>query len=345
MEVNELDPTLKIPFFRIGRWKHPVYGEIEATQQMFDAMIANFRSGVLGRPPYIRIGHDIQASSIDKFGDAPAEAWVFDIQQEGDILYGLAIPTSYTVVDAIQTKRYRFASAEYDPDYSDKESGKKVGPVLSAIALTNEPFLTKLPDAEAVFLADQKAGKTTFLMDYEEVDSKMETKKQEDLLQEQNTLLKKLSDGLSGIFSLFQFGAARGGAASGLSEEERRKLADYDELKKRIDTAEQTTGQVVLAQRQSTIESKMAALVAQGVPPVLCDKAKAILLAAPAGTLVKLSDTEQKPLDDAIFGLLEALPQENRVRLSQFGQKHFNPPGTNAASLYGDVVPELSKNQ
>lgn len=338
-----MDTTLKIPFFRLGRWKHPLYGKIEATQEMFDAFIANFRSGVLGRPPYIRIGHDAQASAIDKFGDAPSEGWVFDIKQEGDILYALAIPTNYAIVEDIQTKRYRFASAEYDPNFVNKETGEKVGPVLSAIALTNEPFLTKLPDAEAIFLADQQAGKTTFILDYGEVDNDMDPKKQEELLREQHSMLKKLSDGLAGFFALF--GKDKDDKREGLTDEERRKLAEYDAMKQRLESTEKETARIALAQRQATVESKLAALVAQGIPPVLCEKAKEILLAAPVGTVIKLSDTEQKPLDEAIFGLLESLPQEHRIKFAQVGQKQVNAPGTNAASLYGDVVPELKQNQ
>ena len=338
--VLALDPNLKIPFFRIGRWKHPLYGNIEATQEMLDSFVNNFRSGVLGRPPYIRIGHDIQAATIDKFGDAPAEAWVYDIRQEGDVLYAYAIPTNYRVVDDIQTKRYRFASAEYDPDYTDKETGQKVGPVLSAIALTNEPFLTKLPDAEAIFLSDQKTGKTTFILDYEEADDM--NKKQEEMLKEQNSLLKKLSDSFTSFFSLFQ---SNHQTQVHLSSEQQRKLSEYDALVQRLEQAEKQTSSIVSAHRQQAIEMKLSEFVAQGIPPVVCEKAKEILLSSPSGTMIKLSDTEQKSLDDAIFDLLKSFPEENRVKFSQYGQKAFTKPGVSASSLYADVVPELQQNQ
>ena len=83
---------LKIPFFRLGTWKHPVYGDLKITQGTFDQILANFKSNVLGRPPFIRIGHD--KSNNQTFGYAPAEGWVHDLKQEGDILFAEVEPTS-----------------------------------------------------------------------------------------------------------------------------------------------------------------------------------------------------------------------------------------------------------
>ncbi len=180
MKGGDFLPMLKIPFFRIGKWKHPKYGTISGTQEKFNQLTENFKKKVLGREPFIRIGHD--KGNSQAFGDAEAKAWVKDIVQEGDVIYALAEPADPQVEKLIREKRYRFASAEYEDNYFDKETGKNVGTVLSAIALTNEPFLTRLP--ENIVLAENSEE---FYMDYIESEG----------IKPMDEFLKKLSDMLN----------------------------------------------------------------------------------------------------------------------------------------------------
>ncbi len=250
---------LKIPFFRLGTWKHPKYGTIEGTQEMFDVMTDNFRKQSLGRDPFIRIGHDKDGQKTT-FGDAPAEGWIKDLVQEGPILFAVADPTNEEVVEDIKSKRYRFASAEYDMNYLDKESGQRIGPVLSAVSLTNEPFLTKLP--EAVVLSDPPE---TFYMDYEEVEQ-VDFKQLGDKLEENNGLLKKLADGFADFFGKFKAPEVvppvpgkgielpddiKAKLAAG--EEAERKLAEQAENEKKGKLAEEKTK---LADLKTSIETR-----------------------------------------------------------------------------------------
>lgn len=300
---------LKIPFYRLGKWQHPKYGTIEGTQDKFNAIISNFKGNVLGRPPYVRLGHTKDGAIT--YGDTPAEAWVHDIVQEGDTLYALAHPTSQDIVDAVRNKKYRFASPEYKEDFTDKESGKSVGPTLMAIGLTNEPFLTKLPDAVA--LADQTG---TIYLDYKEVKESMD-----------NDIVKKLSDAVTKFFEGLK---AAPPAAGGLTDEERKKLAEIDTLKTQLTD---TQAKLALAQTQGTetaktlwetqVESRITALVAKGIPPVMCEQAKTFLLSTPsaATTMIKLADNKEISLADQVFGMLEALPEAHRVNMGQVGRQ------------------------
>lgn len=311
---------LKIPFFRLGRWKHPKYGTIEGTQQMFDQMKANFKRQILGRQPFVRIGHDRDGKDI--FGDASAEAWVKDITQEGDYLYAVADTTNDKITRAVQEKRYRFASAEYDPNYVDKETGLPVGAVLSAVALTNEPFLTRLPDA--VVLADDQKK---IYLDYEEDEKIME---QEKLLEENNSLLKKLADTLTGFVEKF-----RPGQGNGLNDDEKKKLAELDDMKAKLAAAEAKLTateteqeKVKLSLWTATVENRIKDLVAKGIPPAMCEQARTILLANPAyeTTMIKLADGKEVSMADQVFATLEALPEEHRIKFGQKGEQTSPPP-------------------
>lgn len=343
MKLADDSGNLKIPFFRLGNWKHPVYGVIEGTQEKFGKLVDNFRKNVLGRPPFVRLGHD--KGSAGTFGDTPAEAWVYDIIQEGDVLYALAWPTSQEVVEAVRQKRYRFASPEYAPDYTDKESGTRFGPVLEAIGLTNEPFLTRLP--ETVVLADPPG---TIYLDCEELKEVDKPMPENELLKENNSMLKKLADGFTKFVETFKPGIA---GADGLSGADRKKLSEVDELKVKLASMETDLkdSKAKASEAQNTawaskVETRLAALVASGVPPVMCEQAKTILLANPdmGTTTIKLADNKEITLADQIFATLDALPKEHRVRLAQAGSQESGKPGhVTAKEVYGDVVPELNK--
>ncbi|SHJ60117.1 phage protease [Desulfofundulus thermosubterraneus] len=331
---------LRIPFFRLGRWRHPQYGEIVGTQELFNAMIRNFKRNVLGRPPFVRIGHDRETAPT--FGGAPAMAWVHDLIQDGDVLYALAYPTGEEIVEAVRNKKYRFASAEYDPNYVDKETGTKVGPVLMAIALTNEPFLTRLPDT--VVLSDPPE---TIYLDYEEVRGMSE-----ELMRENNSLLKKLAENLS----RFMEGLKPGGSQGEPGEEYRKKLAEIDELKAKLAELDALKTKLAetetkLASAENTswkvqVEQRLADMVAKGIPPAMCEQAKAVLLANPsfATTRVRLADNKEVSLAEQIYAILESMPATCRVKFSQAGFQTSQQPGaTSAKDIYGDVVPQLKE--
>ncbi len=305
------DKTIKVPFFRLGNWRHPVYGPLEGTQEKFDAIISNFKKNVLGRPPYIRLGHS--KDSAPTFGDAPAEAWVYDVIQEGPVLYALAHATGQEIITAIKDKRYRFASPEYQENYVSKETGTPSGPTLMAIGLTNEPFLTKLPDTVA--LADHP---NELYLDYE--------CEKEEVNNVDETLIQKLSE----VFTKFVESMKALPAAVGLTDDERQKLSELDTLKTQLSATQE---QLKLAETRigtaentawtEKVERRMADLVSQGIPPVMCDQVKSILLASPEAetTMIKLADDKEISLAEQMYAALEALPQEQRIQMAQFGRQ------------------------
>lgn len=300
---------LKIPFFRLGSWKHPAYGTIEGTKEMFTKMVDNFKQNKLGRPPFVRIGHDKGNSTT--FGGVEALGWVTDLVEEDGVLYGLADPTTEQAQEFVRNKQYRFASAEYEPNYIDKESGLSVGPVLTAISLTNEPFLTKLP--EAVVLSDQP---DLFFMDYQLADNKGDEPK---MSFEDKGILQKLSEMFTGFMKKteeVQTTTSTQLADVSQKMEQQIKLAQdqADYFKKQAEAAEK-------ARKLSELEKETAEMVAAGIPPVMVNQYKEIALSEQGSTVVKLSDGTETTSAESMKKMLLSLPQDNRISMGQNGSQ------------------------
>ncbi len=302
---------LKIPFFRLGTWKHPAYGQIEGNPQMFREMIQNFKSNVLGRPPFVRIGHD--KATAPQFGNAESLGWVKDIVEEDGVLYGLADPTSSEVAGLIRNKKYLFASAEYTPNYVDKETGLFKGVVLTAISLTNEPFLTKLP--EAVVLSEQL---DLFYMDYALADS---TKEGEDLRMsdENKNFFQKITDILSGFTKKqeeVQVSTNTQLADMNKQMQEQKLLAE-----KQVTYYENQAKEAEKARCLAEVEKDSAAMVAFGIPPVMVEQWKQLALSEQGTAAVKLSDGTEISTAQSMKNMLLTMPEDCRVKMGQQGSQ------------------------
>lgn len=311
---------IKIPVGRLGEWKHPRYGTIKMSQQLFDGMISNFKKGAIGRDPFIRIGHD--KGNSPTFGDAKAEGWIKDLVQEGDCLFALAEPTNKDIADMVQNKQYRYSSAEYLENYKDKETGKDIGPVLEAIALTNEPFLTKLPETR--LLADPK---DTFYLDYEEVSS-MVDKELLDQVKQTNTLLGSFTTKLAEWF---------GGNKNTDIPPVNQLPAPNDDAKKlaeQVKALEEQNRQIKLAQHNTEVEAKLLTYVAKGIPPAVIDQVKPILLADITGEkVIKLSDDKAISQSEQVYSMLDNFPKESRINLAQVGAQTTPPPADSPEAI------------
>ncbi|WCK56741.1 phage protease [Aneurinibacillus sp. Ricciae_BoGa-3] len=339
---------LKIPFFRLGTWNHPQYGKLEGTQQMFSQMIENFKNNVLGRPPFVRVGHDKPNSTT--FGGVEALGWVKEIVEEEGVLYGLADPTTPEVQDYIRNKKYRFASAEYDPDYIDKESGKKMGPTLLAISLTNEPFLTRLPEARV--LSDQPDA---FFMDFKEEEKQVPNNQNQ--TNDEVGFWRSLAMGFASAFKLSDQPVAPpaapapapqpaanpdGGVPAGgqptsaasdvnaLLEEERKKREDLEAKLKALEESQQKqTEQVLSDKREAQVNAKVQELIGKGVPPAMIDPIKTFVLSQPlevTSSTIKLAEGKEMSYIDSAFAHLDNLPESARVQFGQAGGQSSATP-------------------
>lgn len=111
-EAEGKPTVIRIPVARRGIYKHP-RGKINFTQDVFNQMIENHRLKVVDNPVHLDLRHKDTEGAL---------AWLDPddggyLAMEGDWLVAYGPATDAKAVELIKSKRYRFSSAEYTPDY------------------------------------------------------------------------------------------------------------------------------------------------------------------------------------------------------------------------------------
>ncbi len=148
--------TTRTQILRRGVFFHPVYGKFTIDDAVLSTMLTNFAEVRPKAPTEMVV--DFDHASGDPGATAPgasrAAGWVKDIELDDAGLWAV-IEWTAEAAELIKAKQYRFISPEFDLNYPNKETGKKVGPTMLTIALTNRPFLEGM---QPVVLSDALRG-------------------------------------------------------------------------------------------------------------------------------------------------------------------------------------------
>lgn len=131
-ETKELPRTIEI--MRIGKWKHPVYGLFEITENTMKNIITNFKNKVRG----IDISFDLEHGGTSNKSEAVC--WVKNLINTGSTLLA-EVEWTELGKEKILNKTFRYFSPEFQFIYTDEETGKKFNNVLLGGGLTNKPFI------------------------------------------------------------------------------------------------------------------------------------------------------------------------------------------------------------
>lgn len=131
-QEDESVPNAKIPSFRISSFKHPFYGKLNFDDSFLRTVVDNYHSGIVGYDLAVYAAH----------GTDEAIGWIKDLERSGDSVYVFA-HMNKDGLQMIKDKKYKYASIEYRPDYTDAETGDSYGPALVGLALTNRPFVNR----------------------------------------------------------------------------------------------------------------------------------------------------------------------------------------------------------
>ena len=149
--VDQVKGIYKIPiaypgtFFKDGE-------EFSITSSDLYSIVDNFKKKGTGTIN-VDYEHASEIPELAKGGAVPASGWINRengglFVEPGDDgkpwLFGMVEWTSQAK-QLIETKQYRFFSPAIDWAATDKETGKPQGATLTSSALTNRPFLEKLP--------------------------------------------------------------------------------------------------------------------------------------------------------------------------------------------------------
>lgn len=126
---------------KVGTFFSPVYGKITISPQDLMTMFTNFKTKTPLAPTQLPIDYDHLSDEPQKPEDGKAAGWVQDLQVRDDGTMWCQPLWTRRAAEMITNGEYRFVSPFFLTDYLDKASGKKIGPTLKAVAITNRPFL------------------------------------------------------------------------------------------------------------------------------------------------------------------------------------------------------------
>lgn len=143
-----------------GRWRgHPEHDLVEFTPETFDQVIRNFRSNPsykqgpdgYGCEPVVRLDYEhLSEMPPTKVEGAttqgiPAPGWVLELDtrtgRDGKVQLWALVSVGETLWNQIKNEEQRWTSVSIDPHGVDRETGADIGPVLTSLAITNNPFI------------------------------------------------------------------------------------------------------------------------------------------------------------------------------------------------------------
>ncbi len=264
----------------IGQFHDPRYGKVSITPDLVTKLAANMGKA-LAYPPPVKLGHGDGAPSPGVVKEAVAKADGLHLRMEVDD----------KAAEEIRSGRYRYMSAEYHPDYMGKTTGKNVGPCLLGVALVNQPAH---PGVRPIFLSDSG--------EWEQSDAPQEEPEEGG----NNMDPEKVKELEAKVAEL---------------EAEKKELEKKaEEAKTLADGAVEEATKLKRERHEAEIKAFCDEWTAKGVPPVVVDKIKPVLL-ADGGGVIKLSDDKETDLKAVFNDILEGMP---KVALRTFG----DPTGT-----------------
>ena len=188
---GQVDAPVWVQVARAGEYNGYAGGSQSFTfdQTIFDGVVKNFREhpsfqlGPEGKGVADVIAWDFHHASempategTIPFTGAPAQGWVLDLETRvdanGEVQLWALTRWLEPARTFIREGRYQWASVSVVFDAVDPVSGKVVGPVLTSIALTNQPFIEGMqPLAASKRAAEMQLGRYFREMYFEAADS------------------------------------------------------------------------------------------------------------------------------------------------------------------------------
>jgi len=135
VEVDSEGVPSRVNALVLGKFSHPVHGEIEITKERLQRFASNVNDNVRG------IDLDIDYDHKDKRNDAAGWVKTANVDDEGRLWYD--IEWTDEARQAIKDKKYRYFSPEFLDEWEGPD-GTVHSDVLFGGALTNRPFLKGL---------------------------------------------------------------------------------------------------------------------------------------------------------------------------------------------------------
>lgn len=121
-------------------------GELLFDRAFAERLVANFKAYPRAVPA--DYDHGTEALTGNP-ATGLAAGWVKAVRIEGEAVFAYVEPTARALAH-VESQEYRLASPALHLDWTNPETGKKQGPTLLSVALTNRPFLPRMAPVEAI---------------------------------------------------------------------------------------------------------------------------------------------------------------------------------------------------
>lgn len=148
-----------VQILRVGKFSHALYGDFEITKETLRNLKENFDKNVRGIDLAIDYSHNNQDEAAGWFKDV--------VLKDDDSELWAVVDWTPAGKKSLESKEFRYLSADFAFDYESEETKEKFGPTLMGAGLTNRPFVKAM--APAVELKEQSGGK----MELKELEQKI----------------------------------------------------------------------------------------------------------------------------------------------------------------------------
>jgi Mu-like prophage I protein len=132
LRLDDASTATWIQAMPVGKYEHPVHGEINITPDKITQFADNVKNNVRGQELDIDYDH--------KANGGEAAGWVKDAEARPDGLW-LLVEWTQAAYQKLKDKAYRYFSPEYNDEWKHPKSGQQFNNVLFGGAITNRPFL------------------------------------------------------------------------------------------------------------------------------------------------------------------------------------------------------------
>ena len=288
----------------IGKFHDPRYGTVNVTPTLVKKLAGNMGKAPSYTPP-VKLGH----------GDgAPSPGVIKEAVAKPDGLH-LRLEVDDEAAGQIKAGRYRYMSAEFHPDYQDRTTGEKIGATLLGVALVNQPAH---PGVVPIALSD--TGEWVQEQEEEQVQEPESSKEEDSMTVEE---LKAQIEAL---------------------ETEKKELADRVEASTKL--ADQSAEEAAKLRKQAHeagVKAFCDGWSQKGIPPVVLDKVRPVLLAE-GGGVIKLSDDQETSVKTLLGEIFEAIPKVNLRTLGD-PQAQNNTEAEKAVKLGDDIAARANRGK
>lgn len=308
----------RLEVFAAGTWSPGNGGKITVTESDLDEIVQTFGElqGSNIVKPHLKLGHQDAQKWFGQRTGIPTLGWIEKIWREGQKLFADVVNVPEKLIELIKQGRYHNVSAEIFRPGAIEHNGKKLGHVLSAVAIlgTEMPAVKDLAGLASALFADQFTAK----VEAEPIHLSMESSRHMFTQEQVDSLIS------AAVTKAVQ------GEQTKFATEAANNKTQLEVVTKRAETAEKAISDLQAKYAEQEIDGLIAGAIKDGkLLPAQKDAMKAMLSAA--SKTVNFGGTE-KSIAEVFSSFLGASKKQVDINEQGSGRNNDNSQFASAAA-------------